>query len=349
MRLARHGLLAHLCVSSALVLAPEAQAAEPPSMRTQGFPAAASPHNGLRTQGVRALILGENLDTALRSKVEAELRVAGFEVDAVRSTSDVDVSNELASLARSNHARVLFRMLEPAAGVEVWLVDPRSDMLLFRELVSPKTSDGGDQSVMALRAVEIAHAGLLVIEAREAAAAPPVVAEKTPQPSVPAPIGFSVGPSVLGSPGGLTLSGGALFEIAVDASERVSLGAVADVPLVPSQLHSAEGAAQARTTLGGPTVTYSFSGRASRFRPYVGAGVAALWVHLDGNAVAPNVSGKDDVFTALPFARTGIGVGLAPQLRLRIDALAGEFSRRRVAAFGLPLVMGTMLVEVAWR
>jgi hypothetical protein len=84
-----------------------------------------------------------------------------------------------------------------------------------------------------------------------------------------------------------------------------------------------------------------------------GLGLGGAWLHLQGNANPPYVSGHDDILTMWPYAVLGADASITRNLAVRIDGQLGftspratiEFAGSAVADWGVPIVAGTLALE----
>jgi hypothetical protein len=84
-----------------------------------------------------------------------------------------------------------------------------------------------------------------------------------------------------------------------------------------------------------------------------GLGLGGAWLHLQGNANPPFVSGHDDILTLWPYAVLGADSAITRNLAVRIDGQLGftspratiEFAGSQVADWGVPIVAGTLALE----
>jgi hypothetical protein len=96
--------------------------------------------------------------------------------------------------------------------------------------------------------------------------------------------------------------------------------------------------------------------RAWPLEPYVGLGVAALWVHAEGSAPEPYVGHSVVLFGWVPFVRGGSRLLLSRRLALQLDVLAGwtvptlevTAMNRKIATVGKPLIAGTLALAIGW-
>jgi hypothetical protein len=87
----------------------------------------------------------------------------------------------------------------------------------------------------------------------------------------------------------------------------------------------------------------------------LGLGVAAIWLHMEGSAIAPRQGLTDDVFVALPYARAAGWLTLLDPVRIVAETRVGlaaprpvvVFDGRQVAHWGRPMVLGSLGIGFA--
>ena len=336
--------------------------------------ALAAPRGGARAAGApRIVILAPARDDRISLRLQAELRALRFEVPDVEITPDPPARERLEEAARRSSAVAAVRIVPSSAGVEVWIVDRMTGKTVLRELVTDDTRGAAGVATIALRVVELLRASLMELDAPRAPPGevqpPPLIRElmapsgATPSasqaealPSAAPAFAVELGPALLLSPGGLSPAGDLNAAVHFRPFDGLGASVVALIPLVPSSVSGPEGVTTARIGLVGAAFRWAFASPGSAWAPSLGAGIALIWLHLDG-APAPGYAGTSaDLVTFAPFGRVGLGVAILPRLHVRADALGGlvnarpvvKFGDRTAAVWGTPFVAPTLGLELGW-
>ena len=190
---------------------------------------------------------------------------------------------------------------------------------------------------------------------------PPPTAATPPErdsapPTKPDPRGgrfASIGPSLLASAGGIDPSVGVFVGYRQRAYESLLVEGFAQVPVSPPAVEAREGSATVGASMLGAGLGLETDDRAT-LTAGGGAGVALVWLHLEGSAQAPFRSSEDDLFAAGPYLRGALGARLARSMRVRADVLGGvalpqpvvRFAGREVARFGRPFGVVSLSLEL---
>jgi hypothetical protein len=187
--------------------------------------------------------------------------------------------------------------------------------------------------------------------------APP---EASPTATLPAPdppaFSIELGPAALVSAGGFSPSGLVSAAVHYRPAEPFGASLIALIPILPAVVSGPEGATAARAGLLGVGLRGTWTSTDSRWTPTLGGGIAALWLHLDGQPAAHFTGVSTSVFSAAPYLRAGLGLALSPRLRVRADALVGaslpptmvKFGERLAGVWGVPFFAPTLGVELLW-
>ena len=127
------------------------------------------------------------------TRLEAELRGAGFEVVAIPASAGADARAEVEAAQPGIRpiATLTVRASERGAGCDVWIADHLSDKTVVRRIDVRDGDASQAASTLAIRAVELLHASLLELEI-PASSGPPRdvpadVARWIQRPAPPAP------------------------------------------------------------------------------------------------------------------------------------------------------------------
>ena len=324
----------------------------------------------------RIIVIAPTSDDPISLRLQAELRSLHFDVPEIAIAPDPPSRAQLEDAARASEAVAAVRIVPSKTGVEVWIVDRITGKTVLREMV---TSEGGTASkgaTIALRVVELLRASLMELDAtrppqgemetppmiRELMAPPRITAPPAaqtvtlPEPTPPA-FSIELGPAAVLSPGGFGPSGGVSAALYYHPSEPFGVSLIAMIPVLPATVSGPEGATTARIGLVGGGLRGTWKPAGSAWALSLGGGLAALWLHLDGQPIPGFVGTSKNLFSAAPYLRAGLGFTVIPRMRLRADALLGaslpptlvRFGERLAAVWGVPFVAPTLGVELFWQ
>lgn len=326
----------------------------------------------------RIILIAPTGDDPISLRLQAELRSLRFDVPEieVESAPDPPSRARLEDAARKSEAVAAVRIVPSKTGVEVWIVDRITGKTVLREMVTSAGGAGSRDATIALRVVELLRASLMELDAARPpqgeVETPPLVRELMAPPRItappvvkigtlpePAPPAFSIelGPAAMLSPGGFGPEGAVSAAFYYHPAEPFGVNLIALIPILPASVSGPEGATTARIGLLGGGLRGTWAPAGSAWIATLGGGLSALWLHLDGEP-APGFVGKPaNLFSAAPYLRAGLGVTVAPRLRLRADTLLGasltptlvRFSERLAAVWGVPFVAPTLGVELLWQ
>jgi hypothetical protein len=310
-------------------------------------------------QGTRVLLVASPGMEELELRFAAELDSLRLETVRVPDRVDAPTVSELEQLALLHSARVAVRVSKSGRAIDLWLVDPSSQELVYRRIRAE-----GDPAVQVLRSLEILRGALTDLRAVEAAAPEPLPA-LVPAPPAPEALRAPPAPSTpstwLGASGALlaphlgrSLAVGGLVALRRRLAPHLALHAELLAPFSGFAVRGEGG--RARVWLGGA------SGAAvvqpwgdGRLAPAAGLGVGLLALQTRGEAEA-GYEGESDLNVAVfPHARAELGFGVTRWLRLRAALVAGFATPRPVLLFGderaeswlNPLLASSLGVEVA--
>jgi hypothetical protein len=195
----------------------------------------------------RVLVVAEDTGSVLVRTLTSELAGGGFDVQIVSVAVAVDLSSE----AGARHARTVLRVSPTNASIDLWMADHEGSEVRFRERIEAGSANEGP-SLLAIRVQEAVRAKLLPVaplvpqEPQPAASEKPVPAPAPPTeaPTAPRRFSASVGPSVLGSPGGTSPMGEVALGFSWLASEHWLVEAMARIPVLPGRVDGREGVAR---------------------------------------------------------------------------------------------------------
>lgn len=298
----------------------------------------------------------------LMSRLGAEIRATGFEVTVQRAADVTVTADVLQAAAQTNNAIAAVQVVRRADGVEIWIFDRVTAKAVIRRLGSggrQNQKGGPNESLIALRAVELLRGSLLEIRATqpppfELKASPAVEAlvDRSLPPPAAAPgqlISLKLTPGLLLSPGGVSQAATGGLELVWWRWAKAAIIANVQIPVTSGRVRAAEGTARVQTTMATTGL------RLVRQRPGVqgwtysgGAAVGALWLRLDGIEAQPGFRVQTSSVAAAVFmghAEMNYGLNAWVSLVLGVSVgLAGpwpeiRFGPNRRADFGLPLAI----------
>jgi hypothetical protein len=324
----------------------------------------------------RIILIAPTSDDRISLRLQAELRALHFDVPEIEVAPDPPSRAQLEDAARRNEAVAAVRIVPSKTGVEVWIVDRITGKTVLREMVTTAGGAASRDATIALRVVELLRASLMELDAarppqgdmepppliRELMAPPrvtPPAAAPTATLAPPAPPAFSIelGPAAVLSPGGFGPSGGVSAAVYYHPAEPFGACLIALIPVLPASVSGPEGTTTARIGLLGGGLRGTWTPAGSAWALMLGGGLTALWLHLDGQP-SPHFAGTStNLFSAAPYLRAGVGLTVAPRLRVRADGLVGaslpptlvRFGERLAAVWGVPLFAPTLGVELFWQ
>lgn len=267
-------------------------------------------------------------------------------------------SSELERLAVEHSARVAVRVSQSGPAIDLWLVAPRSQELVYRRIVAE-----GDPAVQALRSLEILRGALIDLQAVEEAPPPPPPGTPPPPPEVmptaaPSP---AASRTWLGASGALLAPhAGSAFAFGGLVTVRrtfASYFAVHGELLAPLSGFGVEGeGGRAKVWVGsasGAALLQPWGER--RLTPALGLGVGVLGLRTEGEARAGYEATRELSLGIFPHLRADLGLDVAPGWRVRAAFVAGVASPRPILLFAdqraeswlNPLLVSTLGAEVA--
>ncbi|MDC0681898.1 hypothetical protein [Sorangium atrum] len=358
-----------------LLVAPEARAAPPEPPPKPPRP--------------KVVLIADRRSDPIMARVYAELATLGFTVEVVRVRgADAPSHGPIETSAREAGAAVALRVAEVPGGVEVSIDQGATGKSVQRTVMAD------DPATVAIRAVELLRASLLEVrspppsrgEVEADPAAPAVVDAREPPPARPAPVAaplpradgasqarppppsrpgatasapatFGVGaaPAVLWSPGGvpatpmLDVSGYAMIR------PRLGLSTFAQIPLATASREGKEGTRRVWVALASLGVRVPLGPTDAAWQPSIGAGLAAAWLHVEGEGRSPGYVGRSkDAYAVAPYLRAGLSFAPTPHLRISEHLLAGiaapriviDAAGRATDTWGRPFLGASLGVEL---
>jgi hypothetical protein len=306
------------------------------------------------------VIVADEPGDAVSARLEHDLRSLGLAVIVLQATPEN--SSGMPSLeraARGLGAIAAVRVLAKALGSELWLYEPTTNQTLTRALVR-ESSAPADPNEVALGTFELLRASMLELHP------PPAVPVRAPEPSPPEPspppprvATFSLSGALAADLGlssiGPSLS--TLWAIWLRAGGCFGLQGFSALPLLAEKKALPEGDVQVEVLLLGAGLSCRFAAADARLWPRLGLGVAGARIVAHGTAIDRASSSSGAAWLAGGYGMLGLGVSLAPDLRLNLDATALLLptpavilvDEREVGRWGVPGVLISLGVEVLTR
>ena len=306
---------------------------------------------------------------AFENQLRSELAAAGFEVVTVRESADSPEALE--TIASREGSVAAIRLDRPAGSVSarLWVTERVTGKTLLRT-VRPEAVSPEAPGIIALRAVELLRASLL--ELNEAhpprgsvpapasvrswvAPAAPAPAARRPAGKEPASWSIYIGPTLLGSPGGIPAS----FAPSVAFGWRPA-------PHWSSELRwGGPFVATPSTSSGSATIDQQFLTWRVRFDfldpkalvgPFAVAGLGGHHMSVYGSASEPYRGRSASGYGLLAMAGGGARVAVTAALFLTAECAVAIAARRSVIRFadtdpittGRPWVLTSLGVEYEW-
>ena len=294
--------------------------------------------------------------TMLR-RLRAELAGLGFLVVDVESMTDA-TPESLADTAREQHAFAAIRVVSARGGVTVWIADLVTGKTVLRTLAGSESDVSGE--VVALRAVELLRASLMELTLWRGpnGEAPPELRAIIPEsataaaPTEPDRVLLQIAPGAL-LDGGTGWTGqidvGARFR----ALESFGIRAFAFFPVFSESLRKEEGEANVSAALAGLGLDVDLTRATSDWKVRLGVSAALSYLRVEAIANTAYVARTETFYTGAPLLQSSVTYRLTPKLGLALGLYAGVsvprpviyFADRRVAAWGRPLMGGSLGIE----
>jgi hypothetical protein len=287
--------------------------------------------------------------------LRAELGSSGFSVQARKTVTLPPTPSAIEDAARGASAAIGVAPLEAGAGIEIWLVDPVTHQLAFRELILGLYQPNEAEDVVAVRMVETLRATLIELGQRRVGveAQPqlrPVATFRPPPPRWTLGIG---GGSVF-SPGGL--GGVGFFDLSLDWAVTPRFSLLVNGGLTPfsTELRGSQGTTSVDWRWAGAALSFCVTSPKLPVRLRAGAGAWLSLMTLNGQARAPFESRQLDVMSAIPHLDLGVhgsvshrlGVGFETSVGFSAPAVQVNFAGHEQTTWGRLLWHGRLLLEI---
>lgn len=305
------------------------------------------------------VLIAEEPSDAVVSRLARDLQGLGFGVVVLSATPEnTGDDSALERTTRSLGGLAGVHVLPGARGSALWVLEPSSNRSVTRELPGPASVDA-DPNEVALGTLELLRASMLELHP------PPPAEPKRAQPPKPAPK-----PPIAPATPRLSLSGALAAELglrSVSASAATlwsawlklggcfGLRGFAALPLTSERTRVAEGEVEVRPSLLGIGLACG-SARPQRWlAPRVGLGFVGANIETRGIADAPERSHRSAAWLGGGYGMLGIGLRLADDVRLNLDATgivlptpaAILVGQREVGTWGAPGGLLSLGLEVS--
>jgi len=288
--------------------------------------------------------------------LRAELGSSGFAVQARTSTTLPPSPSAIEEAARGERAAIGVAPLEAGNGIEIWLVDPVTQRLAFRELILGLYQANEAPDVIAVRMVETLRATLIDLGQRHVEVlASPQAPTEAPVPRLPARWTLGVGAGGSFSPGRLGSVG--YFDLSLGWALTARFSLLVDGALTPlsAALRGSEGTADVDWRWAGAALRFCVTDPQASFRVRSGAGSWLSLMTLRGRAAAPFENQRSSVVSAIPHVDLGAYWSITDRLGIGADAAAGfavpavevDFAGREQTTWGRPLWHGQLMLETS--
>jgi hypothetical protein len=312
-----------------------------------------------QAEGRRLLVLLAPQEPVFWPWLRAELGSSGFAVRARNVAVLPPGPQEIEVLATRESTSIGLSLLETGNGIEIWLVDPLSHRLAFRELILGLYQPTESPDVIAVRMVETLRATLMEL-AQEHRTSEPVPArshELSAAPATPARSRFTLGVAAGGafSPGGVGAIGYLDLSLGWAISSRFGLLVDAALTPIASRVRGAEGTANLDFGWAGAALSFNVTNPNAPLCLRSGAGAWLALLGVTGQAVAPYENRRTFSLSTVPHVDLGLRWSLTRRLGLGADLSAGfstpgmaiDFAGREQATWGRPLWLGGLSLETS--
>lgn len=305
---------------------------------------AASPQSDVaQAARLAVLIVRDDADASLASRLRRELAVWGWSVQEVSDTGSAPQA--LAALARQASAVAALRLHDGGSSIEIWVSDQQTGGTAIHEALSVRDSTASD--VLAVRVAETLRARLVRLGLLESGNAPlgaparrdvpaPAVTVHAPQapakPDAPSRLLFGAAPAVNWFPRGLGPMAQALTTVRINALPVWWIEAFATWPLASTRIDGVEGTADVSSRTVG--LEAGWSKHVGAFEWGLGAGVGVAWLTTQGRDNASYVGQRTTLIAPAAVMQCLTTVRASRALRLRLDLKVGATLRSSVVRFG---------------
>jgi hypothetical protein len=309
----------------------------------------------------------EGIVARAETRVAAELRAAGFEVEEKVEEPPAPDGDESDTGPPDTVATVVLTRARGGAATEIRVFDHVTKKTVVRRI---ETSQGGE-GVLALRVVELMRASLvepLVVAAPPDPAVPPAapplpphVRDFTLEGTHPAAAAGASYHFALGAEAAAVASGDSLgvawapaLDLSLDFADVLRARLLFVGPAFGASVDGTAGTATIRQELALAELAWEPVRRTAPVQPFLALGAGPYHLDARGSAHAPFVDAEDDVWALATSLGAGLRFRLAPVFYVVAGARALLLAPRPVVAFGStdvaeagrPGLIGTLGIEV---
>jgi hypothetical protein len=287
--------------------------------------------------------------------LRAELGSSGFAVQPRKAATLPPSPSAIEEAARASSAAIGIAPLEAGAGIEIWLVDPATHQIAFRELILGLYQPSEAPDVVAVRIVETLRATLIELgQRRTGVTAAPQLATVARLLPPPRRWALGVGGGSVFSPGGVGAVAFLDVSLAWALTPRVNV--LVDGALSPfsTELQGSQGTASVDWRWAGAALSFCLTNPKLPVRLRAGAGAWLSHMTLNGRARAPFESRRLDLVSAIPHVDLGVHGSVSDRLSVGFETSAGfaapavqvNFAGQEQTTWGRPLWHGRLLLEI---
>jgi hypothetical protein len=307
-------------------------------------------------EGRRLLVLLGPSEPQFWPWLRAELGSSGFSVQARKTATLPPTPIAIEEAARGASATIGVAPLEAGAGIEIWLVDPVTHQIAFRELILGLYQPSEAPDVVAVRMVETLRATLIELGQRR------VGVEAPPQPATVARLAappprwtLGIGGGSVFSPGGF--GGVGFFDLSLGYALTPRFSLLVNGALTPfsSELHGSQGTAVVDWRWAGAALSFCVTNPKLPVRLLSGAGASLSLMTLNGQARVPFESRRLNVMSVIPHVDLGVHGSVSDRLSVGFDTSVGfaapavqvNFAGQEQTTWGRPVWHGRLLLETS--
>jgi len=304
------------------------------------------------------VLIAEEPGDAVVSRLVRDLQGLGFGVVVLSATPEnTGDGAALERTTRSLGGLAGVRVLPGGQGSALWVLEPSTNRSVTRELPG-SAGASADPNEIALGTLELLRASMLELHPpppeRAPAAAPPL---PPPAPPTDEPARLSLSGAVAVELGFRSVSASAstLWSAWLRLGGCFGVRGFTALPLIGERARVPEGEVEVRPTLVGVGLACGTEARRSFFTPRVGLGFVGAHIETIGEATSPRLSQHEATWLGGGYGLLGVGVRLARDVRLNLDATGVVLptpasilvGRHEVATWGAPGGLLSLGLEVS--
>jgi len=305
------------------------------------------------------VLVTNHSDMSIVPLLRAEFEALGMHVELEDRGPKEIVPRDLNIVARRHQAVAAVRVLLAAGVVEVWIADRVTGKVVLREVIG-QVGGKADETLVALRAVELLRGSLMELEAphEPRGDVPPSTALRALAGSVDDRERYALGVAGAGmwSEGGSTMVPAFSLALTWRAWRWLAWRAWGATALVPATLSAHEGSAAFTLRWAEIDVLAVTPPSMGPWRASVGVGVGLHAISMEGRPIEPYWGDNKSLWSLAPTVSASVGYAVAGPVRVVLGAWATsmlrfsrvQFAGRDVGRYGALLVGGGLGMEVTW-